>query len=151
MQGNILLSQSHFLKHGKTNNNNLLKTYKIINLNCNYKDFHAKWLKNEKNQILENIWQSCKVYKETFSCLYKNFDTILWKHGKEIHITNDNKLTNDYFIWKDKLMNNKYPIEYPMGISNQNNYNFIIDDKYNLYSRSIGYQEAFKNSILICI
>lgn len=143
--GNLLISQSNYL-YNKTSHviKDILKTHKIVDLNLNYKDLHTKSLKNTNNQILENIWQSCKVYKETIPCLHKKYNTILWKHPKEIHITDDNKLTKEYFLWKDKLMNNKYPIEYPTGISNKNKYHYIIDDNDNIYKGSKGYHDAFK-------
>ena len=48
-----------------------------------------------------------------------------WKINDINHLINDT-LTKEYFIWKNKLMNNKYPIEYPMGISNKNKYHYIV-------------------------
>lgn len=125
----------------------IIKTHKIVDLRTNYIDLHAKTLKNSNRQILENIWQSCKVYKKTIPCTYKIKGTLIWKYHEENHLNEDDEITNEYFNWKNKLMNNKYPVEYPMGISNKNKYDFILYNKI-IYSGTPGYHEAFKDIYL---
>lgn len=139
--GRILIGHKACFLDAKSN----IKSYKLIDLNYNYKDLDGKFLKNNKNQILENVWQSSKVYRTSFSCIHKKHGTILWNHPIENHLNDNNKLTYEYFAWKQKLMNNKFPIEYPVGISNKNKFEFIMDDNGKIYKGSQGYMEAYKN------
>ena len=125
----------------------IIKTHKIVDLKSNYIDLHAKTLKNSNHQILENIWQSCKVYKKTFPCTHKTNGTLIWKYHEENHLNDDNEITDNYFQWKNKLINNKFPIEYPMGISNKNKYEFILHNKI-IYNGTSGHHEAFKDIYL---
>lgn len=126
------------------NHSHELNDFKLVNINYpngNYRDFHSCFLKNEKGQIMENIWQSCKVYKNINSHIYKMYDTLIWKHNTETHYENDT-ITNAYYLWKDKLINNKYPVVYPCGYSNRYKFEFILcgnkkysynDGFYNIY------------------
>jgi len=119
-----------------------LNDFKVVNINYqngNYRDFHSCFLKNEKDQIMENIWQSCKVYSKLNYYTYKMFDTVLWEHNAEIHLENDT-VTNAYYLWKDKLINNKYPVVYPCGYCNRNKFEFILFD-----NKKYSYNDAFYN------
>ena len=119
-----------------------LNDFKVVNINYqngNYRDFHSCFLKNEKGQIMENIWQSCKIYSKLNSYTYKMFETVLWEHNTEIHLENDT-VTNAYYLWKDKLINNKYPVVYPCGYSNRNKFEFILFD-----NKKYSYNDAFYN------
>lgn len=142
--GNLLLTQFNMLKHN-INKVFPISSYKIINLNTNYKDLHAKSLKNVNHQILENVWQSCKVYKKTIACTIKSQNTVTWKHPEETHLTENNTFTKEYYLWKDKLLNNRFPVEFPIGRSNRYKYQFIVDHKGNIYRGSQGFHDAFKN------
>jgi len=119
-------------------------TFKIINMDHhggNYSDLHSCKLKTKDGYIMENIWQSCKVYDSVFACKHKKFDTLIWKQDAEKHLDNG-IITPAYFEWKDKLIKNKYPVPYPSGFSNRNKYEFLLHDnkKYNL---NTGFHEIY--------
>jgi hypothetical protein len=119
-------------------------TFKIINMDhhCgNYSDLHSCKLKTKDGYIMENIWQSCKVYDSVFACKHKKFDTLIWKQDAEKHLDNG-IITPAYFEWKDKLIKNKYPVPYPSGFSNRNKYEFLLHNnkKYNL---NTGFHEIY--------
>ena len=146
------ISRPNFGKIMLTNNKNIceknhpsiLNHFKIINLeypNGNYSDLHSCKLKIKDGYIMENIWQSCKVYNSVVACRYKKFDTLIWQHNAEKHLDNG-KLTAAYFEWKDKLIKNKYPVQYPSGFSNRNKYEFLLHNnkKYNL---NTGFHEIY--------
>ncbi|KAL9649806.1 hypothetical protein ABK040_009620 [Willaertia magna] len=78
-------------------------------------------LKNEKGQIMENIWQFSKIYETVPKAkeYYSRFDkTIIWQHPEEVHFK-DNKPTKEYWLWREKGYNNKYPVRYPIGFKRQ--------------------------------
>lgn len=78
-------------------------------------------LKDEDGRIHENIWQFSKVYekvpktKQKFSRTTK---TIVWDHPAETHIKNG-ELTDEYYAWREKGMNNKYAVRYPVGFQHR--------------------------------
>lgn len=89
---------------------------------------HSKWgvigpylLKNDKDEIMENIWQFSKVYEKVPRSIqrYSRWDnTIIWDHPEETHFK-DNELTPEYFNWREKGMKNKYPVRYHVGFNNR--------------------------------
>ncbi len=75
-------------------------------------------LTNSKGHIMENIYQFSKIYpKIPYSKQRQSrFDpTIIWEHQAEIHIDEEGDPTDDYFKWREKGMNNQYPVRYPVG------------------------------------
>ena len=83
-----------------------------------YGDLGPYVLKNEKGQIMENIWQFQKLYpwvpevKEVFS---PRFDrTVVWEHPRETHITKGEP-NEKYWAWREKGLNNDLPVRYPVG------------------------------------
>jgi hypothetical protein len=117
----------------KLTRNNILKydNFKIVNLNYNYKDLHTCFLKDNTGRFMENIWKSSFVYPTINACKHKKWGMTIWTHDQETHLKDD-KITNEYYLWKKKLLNNKFPIKYPVGYSNRNKYEFILynDKKY---------------------
>lgn len=80
-------------------------------------------LKNEKGQIMENIWQFSKIYEEIPTSVqkYSRYDsTIIWTQKKETHVKN-NMLTKEYWQWREKGYNNEYAVRYPNGFGKQHN------------------------------
>lgn len=82
-------------------------------------------LKNDKEQILENIWQFSKIYnniKETTVPYSRYNNTTIWHHGSEKHIVKiDDKeyITEEYMKWRTKGFNNKFPVRYPIGYNDR--------------------------------
>jgi len=80
-------------------------------------------LKNDKGQILENIWQFSKVYEWIPESLqsYSRYDnTLIWQHGPETFVLDNGELTKEYLSWRDKGMNNEYAVRYPVTYSHRN-------------------------------
>ena len=76
---------------------------------------------------MENIWQFSKVYKNVpySKQYYSRWDrTVIWEHPAETHIIYTGLgvpvLTIEYQDWREKGMNNPYPVRYPVGISHRN-------------------------------
>lgn len=82
-------------------------------------------LRNEKGQLLENIWQFSKIYssvdaQKTWLSRFQP-DNIIWYHPSEIHAVSDPTgtwtTTTEYWMWRNKGMNNKYAVRYPNGFN----------------------------------
>jgi len=74
-------------------------------------------------QILENIWQFSKVYKFVPAVCerYSRYDqTIIWKNPAQNHLDENDNLTQNYLEWREKGMNNKYAVRYPVGYKFRN-------------------------------
>lgn len=99
---------------------------------------HSPWyplspyeLKNKKGQIMENIWQFSKVYKEVpKSIQYKSrYDrTVIWNHHEEVHVLEDGTVTDEYYQWREKGMNCKWPVRYPVGYNYRHSCLFSLDN-----------------------
>jgi len=76
-------------------------------------------LKDDEGKIMENIWQFSKVYPwvPATKQIYSRWDsTVIWNHPKEIHIDANTGEPNDvYWAWREKGMNAKEAIRYPVG------------------------------------
>ena len=105
-------------------------------------------LKNEHNQILENIWQFSKVYKIVpySRQVYSRYNNkVIWEHPSEIHLNDDNTLTFEYYNWRDKGINNEYPVRYPVGYNYRHQCLFSLSS--NLSTR-LNYIQARKDIYL---
>jgi hypothetical protein len=86
---------------------------------------HSKWyplspyeLKNNKGQIMENIYQFSKVYKKVPKSKqrYSKFNnTIIWEWPEEVHVDKNCTLTPEYWEWREAGTNNRYAVRYPVG------------------------------------
>lgn len=102
-------------------------------------------LKNEKGQIMENIYQFSKVYEivpKTIQRASRYDSTIIWNHKEERHINIiETKLENkneieisyeilpEYFQWRKKCMNSKYAVRYPIGFNNRHKCLFALKNE----------------------
>lgn len=75
-------------------------------------------LKNERGQIMENVWQFSKLYpwvpasKQTFS----RWDgRVIWEHPQETHIDDNKQPTAKYWKWREKGLYNQEAVRYPVG------------------------------------
>ena len=88
-------------------------------------------LKNSEGHIMENIWQSAKVYASVPASkqYYSRYDkTVIWNHPKEIHVDENDNLTPEYWNWRTKLAKNKYPVRYPVGFNYRHNCLYALSD-----------------------
>ena len=103
------------------------------------------YLKNEKGEIMENVWQFSKVYEKVpkVKLFYSRYDnTVIWEHKEEKHIE-DGKINDNYKKWREKGFKNNYAVRYPVTF----NYRHTV--KYSLKSidepdKKLGYIEARK-------
>lgn len=79
-------------------------------------------LRNEKGQLLENVWQFSKVYpfvrhaKIPVSRFHPN--NIIWQHPEEKHVEIEGDKINilpEYWAWREKGFNNPKAVRYPNG------------------------------------
>lgn len=121
-----------------------------------YGDLGPYVLKNEKGQIMENIYQGQKCYEQVppVKAYYSRYNkTITWERSAEIHFINE-KPTEAYWKWRADIINNKYYIRYPVGLVHRHKCMFALiesneetDDtiKYNdINYKKIGYIESRK-------
>lgn len=77
-------------------------------------------LRNEKGQLLENVWQFAKIYRRVDAQRTKlsrfHPDTIIWTHGAEQHIVGEDIVTKEYWAWRRKGMANEYAVRYPKRV-----------------------------------
>ena len=72
------------------------------------------YLKNSEGCLMENIWQSSKIYPEVLPQKQIHVGIVTWEYPGEKHII-DNNITPEYFNWRQRLLHNKYPVRYPNG------------------------------------
>ena len=77
-------------------------------------------LRDERGRIMENVYQFSKVY----ACVpytkqhYSRYDkTVTWEHPAEVHVDEAGNLTEQYWRWRRKGMENRYHVRYPVGFS----------------------------------
>lgn len=92
-----------------------------LTASSSYGDLGPYVLKDSKGRIMENIYQGSKVYPSVpYSCQrYSRYNsTIIWKHPAEKHVIvypdGSSDLLPAYYRWRQKLMNSRYPIRYPV-------------------------------------
>lgn len=75
-------------------------------------------LRNEENQIMENVWQFQKIYDHVYKQEQKsrNKDVQCWQHPAEIHWDEKGKKpTPEYWEWRTKGMNWPSAVRWPNG------------------------------------
>jgi hypothetical protein len=125
----------------------------IIVMTYSYKDWYELSpyaLKNNKDQILENIWQFSKVYKNVpnYTAFYSRYNKkIIWTHNAETHIDNNGNLTDKYWKWRSKGMNTSNAIRYPVGFKHRHECVYAIEEEktdYSKISKKLNYIESRK-------
>lgn len=118
---------------------------------------HSKWyplspyeLRDEKGRIHENIWQYSKTYKSVPKSVqrYSRYNpTIIWDHPAEVHVNDDNMLTQEYLRWRKKGMSNPYAVRYPVGYNHRHKCICAFPDNANGdidFSRPLDYVQSRK-------
>lgn len=113
------------------------------------------YLKDENNYLFENIWQFHKVY-QSVPCAFSGYsqasrNRTVWIHPAEVHVNPDGSLTNEYFAWRQKGLNNRYPVRYPLWNihTSLKGYNSIRKPLCHYYNQEkYNYIEARKNIYL---
>lgn len=101
----------------------------MLKSHSNYYPLSPYSLKNNDNQIMENIWQFSKIYETIPKTTQKKSrydDTIVWSHNNETHIDSDGKITPQYWQWRNKGMDHEHPVRYPVGFKYRGNCKYAI-------------------------
>ncbi len=78
-------------------------------------------MKDKENIIMENYWQFSKVWekvdaiKQPLSTYHPHI--VRWEHPDEVHIEDD-KLTDEYWQWRQKGFHHNRWVRYPNGYEN---------------------------------
>lgn len=110
-----------------------------------YGDLGPYVLRDEKGNIVENVYQASKVYGKVpkTRATYSRYDsTVIWNHPAEVHaISHDNEwiLTAEYWNWRRKLESCEYPVRYPVGRLYRKNCLFSIKEENGKYFGPLDY------------
>jgi hypothetical protein len=98
----------------------------VLNLNClnwypnnvmygiNLYEITPYYIHDAEGHLFENLWQFSKVYKSIDAQHEIKAGKVIWSHPAEVHIR-DGKYTPEFWNWRKKGWNNKYPVRYPNG------------------------------------
>lgn len=116
---------------------------------------HNEWgtlgpyeLKDENGIIFENYYQACKVYPDVPKSTqrYSRWDNrVIWQHESEKHHDKSGILPA-YWLWREKLMKNKFAVRYPVGFHHRHKCLFSIKDQNT--NKKLNYIEARKQIYL---
>jgi len=96
-------------------------------------------LRNEKGELLENLWQFAKLYSSvpaqdqwSYIAGY-NGKVQIWSHPAEVHISREEGITQAYWQWRAKGFANKYAVRWPVGQQQSRNclgsiWPIVVDD-----------------------
>jgi len=130
----IRVGRRIYTKNGKFIDPEMDGFKQIFVLTKSYKDW---WelspyaLKNDKGQIMENVWQFSKVYKDVpeRTAKYSRYDNrIIWQHPAEVHMNEDGTLKPEYWAWREKGMSAKDAIRYPVGFYHRHNCQYALTE-----------------------
>lgn len=103
-------------------------------------------MKNENGQLMENIWQFSKIYEkiEKSSQVMNRYNNkIIWEWPSDTHLI-DNKITDNYYKWRESGFNAKDPIRYPVGFNGRKNCKGVLMEDFKDFSEALGYVESRK-------
>lgn len=86
-------------------------------------------LRNDKGQLIENVWQFSKVYPRVYATKQTRNNVVIWEHGDEVHVDDEGKLTPAYWAWREKGMNNEHAVRYPNGSQHRHECVYAIASK----------------------
>lgn len=110
----------------------------VLTKSSEYGDLGPYVLKNEKGELMENIWQASKVYEwiPDVCEYYSRWDnTIIWKHSKERHISEESMNDSSqcpnkkYWTWRSKLLACPYAVRYPVGMTHRHSCLYAIESR----------------------
>jgi len=114
----------------------ITESYKNILIHV-HDDLSPYTLKDDNENIIENVWQFSKVYKQVYNINttlpYKS--TVLWKWPTETHVDDNGELTHPYWNWRNQGFHNKYAVRYPNGFHHRHEclYSVLLDPITNEY------------------
>jgi hypothetical protein len=105
-------------------------------------------LKDENNEIFENVWQKSKVYpfvpasKQTYSRWDRR---VIWDHPGELHVDANKEPNDAYWAWREKLGKAEEAIRWPVGKKHTSQCLYALKEK---GGRRLNYIEARKEIYL---
>lgn len=90
----------------------------VLTKSSKYGDLGPYVLADSQGRIMENKFQFSKLYPWVPASrqVYSRWNnTVIWSHPEEIHQGDDGQPTDEYWAWREKGMNNKWAVRYPVG------------------------------------
>lgn len=99
---------------------------------------NSKWyalspyvLKDANGRFMENLWQFTKCYKTIPKTKVKHSKVLQWDHDEETHMDENDNVNDAYLAWREKGMNCKYPLRYPVGYEHRNQCKYALAENEN--------------------
>lgn len=126
----------------------------------NYNNLSPYVVKNDQGYIMENYYQSQKVYAKIPAYVDRNWHTgkVTWEQKEEIHcipeiidgkeVYTPKGLTSDWYAWNQRLSEHSNWVRYPLGRKNMQSQNgqapkyVCLGSFYPGLDRFLGYTEA---------
>lgn len=130
-----------------------IKTYrKVICMTPStpYGDISPYSLKNEKGEIIENVWQFSKFFNKVYKVrqTYSRWDQrVIWEHPEEEHVI-EGMPNNKYTEWRNKGFANEYAIRYSNGFKHRHECVCAYSQDDTEYERPLDYITARKEMYL---
>ncbi len=103
-------------------------------------------LKNENDQIMENIWQFSKVYESVPKSVqrYSQLDNrVIWNWPEETHSDENENINEKYGHWRKNGFNADDPIRYPVGKKYRSKVLYSLNENIEgIYGPKLNYIEA---------
>lgn len=106
------------------------KRIEVMTPSTRYGSLSPYSLKDEEGRIMENWWQSRKVYELVIRSKQRKSrwdSTVIWEWPGERHLL-DGEITESYWVWRKALESNPEPVRYPVGRRNMGMCKFAMDD-----------------------
>jgi len=154
--GRIRNCNDRSLNHFQDVDGTLFTPVVVMTKSSRYGALSPYALHDEKNRLMENIWQFSKVYRTVpkSTQYYSQWDrTVIWDHPAETHVElgpdGIERLTKEYYQWREKGMTNSYPVRYPVGTAHRHQcIGSLVDGDDSTSPHLIGYVEARKTIYL---
>ena len=86
-------------------------------------------LKDDKERIMENVWQFSKVYPRVFATTRREKKKIIWQHPTELHLNSKGELKPSYFAWRKKGMENPTAVRWPLPYNKMKTCVYALDEQ----------------------
>lgn len=114
-----------------------------------YGELSSFCLKTKEGYFLENWYQFSKVFRVVPAkrVKYSEWDkTIIWSHKKERHYQ-DGEITEKYWGWRQKGLENEYPVKFPYGFEDKPKFFYIDEELTDEFAARKKYLEIYSSLI----
>lgn len=123
----------------------------VITKSHEWPELSPFYLKDEQGQIMENVWQFGKVYRDVPKMFHKVGRRVLWSWPAEKHLDGRGDITPFYIAWRIAGMRNHMAVRYPVGYNNRHKcVAYIPEDREGniLFNQRLDYIQARKQVYL---